>query len=223
MSQPILPAGADFLRKFRDLERRLEALERGERMPYTSQRGGTFELLDDQGRPVFYFGTYTRGAGTGYGVLAEVPDGAGPGTAPSVFEVDDDGLEAPYLDIPFAKANDFLAVTSPTFVTAWSGNAALAVAMAVRVGYTIGCDAGTTGEVRVVAGARTSSARPLAAGVFNNGTFDLLLMPNVIGTGPLGVHLQARRTGGAGNVNVYPPTQMAQAGNDGIGATTTGD
>jgi hypothetical protein len=223
MSQPILPAGADFLRRFRDLERRLEALERGERMPYTSQRGGTFELLDDQGRPVFYFGTFTRGAGTGYGIQAKVPDGAGPGTNPTVLEIDDDGLEAPYLDIPYGKAGDFVVVTAAGFTTAWSGNAALCVARAVRVGFTIGCDAATTGEVRVIAGARTSAARPLAAGAFTSGTFDLLLMDDVIGSGPLGVHLQARRTGGAGNVNVYPPTTMAQVGDDGTAATITGD
>jgi hypothetical protein len=221
MSQPILPAGADFLRKFRDLERRLEALERGERMPYTSQRGGTFELLDDQGRPVFYFGTYTRGAGTGYGVLAEVPDGAGPGTAPSVFEVDDDGLEAPFLELMVGLPNQFVAVTGGAFATIWEGAAGLTVARAVQVSYNVGVDAATTGEVRVVAGSRTSSAVNCPGGAFTQGVFNLLLPDNSIGSGPLIVNLQARRTAGAGNVNVYRP-RMSQAGNDGIDATVTG-
>lgn len=222
MSAPIVPSGDAFLERLANLERRLNDLERAPRMPYTSQRGGTFELLDDAGRPVFYFGNYNRGSGpVGYGVQAIAVDGAGPGTSPTVFEVDDDGLEAPYLDIPVGRVNDFVAVTTVGFGDIWEGYSALVVARAVQVGLTVGVDAATTGEVRVVAGTRVSAVVNCPGGTFTSPVFDLLLADDTIGTGPLIVKVQARRTAGAGNVNVYRP-RMSQAGNDGIGATVTG-
>jgi hypothetical protein len=222
MTTPVRPSGDAFLARLIDLERRLADLERAPRMPYTSQRGGTFELLDEEGRRVFRFGTYARGISPpGYGVQATIPDGAGPDTSPTVFEVDDDGLEAPFLELMVGLPNQFVAVTGGAFATIWEGAAGLTVARAVQVSYNVGVDAATTGEVRVVAGSRTSSAVNCPGGAFTQGVFNLLLPDNSIGSGPLIVNLQARRTAGAGNVNVYRP-RMSQAGNDGIDATVTG-
>lgn len=223
MSAPIRPSGDAFLAELTDLRRRLTDLERAARMPNTSQRGGTFELLDDQGRPVFYFGTFTRGASPpSYGVQGVIPGGAGAGSSPTVLEIDDDGLEAPYLDLPYAKASDFVPVTAGAFANIWVGHAALIVARAVAVRLTIGVDAATTGEVRIVAGGIASAVVNCPGGAFTNPDYAMLLPANSIGTGPLTVEVQARRTAGAGNVNVYPPIVMAQAGNDGTNATASG-
>lgn len=223
MSAPIPSSSEAFLERIAKLERQVEDLARAARMPHTSQRGGTFELLDDAGRPVFYFGTFTRGVGgESYGVQGVTPDGAGPGTNPTVLEIDDDGLEAPFLDIPFAKANDFVPVTSAAFVDVWVGNAALVVARAVIVNLTIGVDAGSTGQVRIVAGPQVSASVNCPGGAFTNPSFAMLLEDDSIGSGPLRVTVEARRTAGAGNVNVYPPLTMAQAGDNGTGATANG-
>lgn len=204
------------------IEERLRALETAPRISTTSQRGGSYILLDDDGREVVFFGEYLRGSGDpGYGFQVQVPDGAGPSTQPTVIEVDDDGLEAPYLDFPLHKSDAPVIVTSGTFINTWDGGAALVVARAIQVGVTITTDGGTTGEARVTAGTVTSSAHTLPSGSSAYYAWDLLLEEDTLGSGPLFVAVQARRTSGAGNVYVYQAV-CAQAGDNGIGATVTG-
>lgn len=204
----------------REIERRLRDLEVGRRAPSTVQAGGTFELRDDDGDPVFLFGQFDRSGGTAFGVQAVVPDGAGPGTTPTVFEVDDDGLEAPYLELPTQPAGEFIAVTSGSFVDVWEARASLLVAAALFVDVPWATDPATTGEVRVSLNASTTDPVTLGAGTSGNAELRWLHGQH-IGSGPYLVKVQARRTGGAGNVSLFVPT-VAQAGNDGTGATNTG-
>ena len=204
--------------RVQELERIVHALSTSPQSPYRSQRGGTYKLLDNNGREVFYFGNTSSG---GYGILARVPDGAGVGTDPTVLEIDNGGLEAPWLDMPVEKTGEYVAVTSGTFATIWQGNGMLIVSNAIRVQGFITCDPDTTGEVRVVSGSVTSAVVSCPASTQTFYEWNLLLAPNLIGTSPLLTKLQVRRVSGAGNVNVYTP-RMAQAGNRGSGATATG-
>lgn len=207
----------------RDVERRLRDLEVGRRSPNTVQQGGTFELRDADGDPVFYFGEFSRGGGTSFGVQAIVPDGAGPGTTPTVFEVDDDGLEAPYLPIPMLKVGDPVTVTNGTFQNIWNGTVGNLVAAAVFASIICDTDVGTTGEVRIEIvtsdDTATSDAVACGSGEAVTAVFRFLHGLN-LGQGAV-VNVQARRTGGAGGFRVQPQF-VEQAGNDGIGATATG-
>lgn len=208
--------------RVQELERIVHALSTAPQSPYRSQRGGTYKLLDEDGRAIFYFGKYSyAGATPEHGILASVPDGAGPGTDPVVLVVGPSGLEVPFLDIPTQKANETVSVTSGTFSTIWIGHAMYVVSSAIRVVGSIYCDAGTTGEVQVVAGSVTSAVVSCPSGIITNYEWNLLTDPNLISASPLIPRLQVRRVSGTGNVAVYEP-YMAQVGAGASGATATG-
>lgn len=204
--------------RVQELERIVHALSTSPQSPHRSQRGGTYKLLNEDGREVFYFGNTNSG---GFGILGRVPDGAGPGTSPTVLEIDNGGLEAPWLDIPVERTDEFVPVTSGTFATIWRGNGMLVVSNAIKVKGSITCDASTTGEARVVVGSVTSAVVSCPANTQTNYEWNLLLAANSIGVAGLLPKLEVRRVSGTGNVNVFTP-RMAQVGNRGSGATATG-
>jgi hypothetical protein len=71
VSKPILPRGDDFEQWRRDVDRRLEALDRARRAPFTTQRGGAFVLAPEDLDPpaLMRFGNFPDGDGAdNYGV-----------------------------------------------------------------------------------------------------------------------------------------------------------
>ena len=205
-----------------ELERVVHALATAPQSPNRAQQGGTYKLLNDDGEVVFFFGeTSYVGDTPSYGVKCVVPGGAGVGTHPTVFQVDGDGLESPWLDMGVHKTDDLVVVTSGTFASIWQGWGMLVVARAVKVRGSVVCAASTTGEVRIVTGSVTSAVVSCAAGAQTDFEYNLLTGANLLGTTPINIDLEARRVSGAGDVSVFAP-QMAQVGDDGSGATATG-
>jgi len=215
--QPV-PNGPDaqFAAWKQQTEERLRALETAPRISSTSQRGGSYKLLDDNGVVVWTFGEYTRGATTDYGIQSLIPD-AGNATA---LEVNGSGMEAPQIPLFLAKPNDFTVVTSGAYVDVFTMWASLLVSDSITFRGQIACDPGTTADARLAVGGVFTTVIPCAASSFTNIDWDWL-HPGTIG-GNMGMTLQVRRTAGAGNVNVYVPYYVAQGGSAGLGSTVGG-
>jgi hypothetical protein len=177
-------------------------------------------LLDDDGNEMWVFGVYTRAAVTDYGVRALIHDGGGVGVHTTSFEINGQGMESPQIPLVVLKANDFVVVTSGAFADVWNAWASLTVSDSITWRGTIGCDVGTTGEAKLVSGATSSGVISLAAGAFTQTNWDWLHGFTQGGNRPYS--LQVRRTGGAGNINVYPPYYVAQGGSAGLVSTPTG-
>jgi hypothetical protein len=212
-------AEAQFAKWKQETEERLRALETAPRISNTSQRGGSFILLDDQGREVWTFGQYTRGAFTDYGILCQAPDG-GP-TNPTTLEVNTDGMEAPWIPLQVTRSSEFVVVTSGAYVNVWECTAGLLVSNAIEWASVVGCDAATTADCRLeIPGVKTSGVIACAAASFTSLIWSWLHEQNLGAN--MYVNLQVRRTSGAGNVNVYHPTVVSQAGGAGTSATING-
>jgi hypothetical protein len=114
---------------------------------------------------------------------------------------------APDTTLAWELANQFVAVTSGTFVPTAHVELPVFYGEVLNLRLVVATDASTTGEVRLrqeISGATTSAAVLSVGGVQKFVNFEWLH----------GVHLgdtyehfmvEARRTGGAGNVNVYYP------------------
>ena len=124
------------------------------------------------------------------------------------FLADNLGPALPQLAVPTRVLAQFTPVTSGTFVSVTAGTIELLLHNAVRTRITWANDAGTTGEVRIreVGSGATTSA--VATGAGTSGDVDFhWLHGQTLFTDPHVFVLEARRTGGAGNCNIY--------GNDG--------
>lgn len=202
--------------KLQELERRLLALETAPRATSTSQRGGSFDLLDEDGNLLMTFGNYRRGAFNDYGFRLLTTSGA------TTIESNINGLEAPQIPLNVYKANDYVIVTSATFTVTWHAVASLLVSDTVIWGGAIAADAGTTGEARLryAGGSNLSSVIPLPAGEITYAAWNLLHQ-HPLGGG-FDVTLEVRRTSGTGNIYVYSPYFVSQAGSAGTGSTPGG-
>lgn len=198
------------------VEERLRALETAPRISSTSQRGGSYVLLDDQGRTVWTFGEYTRGLVTDYGIQSIIPEAANA----TALEVNANGMEAPQIPLFMTTSSSFIVVTSGSFTSVYTFWASLVVSDSITFRGQVGCDASTTGEARLESGGNFSDVITLAAGTFTSINWDWL-NPTDPGAS-FGMTLQVRRTSGAGNVNVYQPFYAAQGGSAGLGATPGG-
>jgi hypothetical protein len=96
---------------------------------------------------------------------------------------------------------------------------------AVQIQLAVGADAATTGEVRIttnVSGSPISAVLSVPASTAAAYEWKWKVPGMILGTGPITFQIQARRVTGAGNINVYPPTQMHETTAATIGATATG-
>lgn len=173
------------------------------------------EFMDDAGIVVARFGTTSGG-------VPGVEIGDAPGTEQPYMAITQEGQYWPYVAHPFAGFLGALSspITSATFTTTHRCAVELVTFAQVKVRITASCDGATTGEVRVHCNGNTTSAVALPAGVFTDVEYNWDVSSFVdVNTGPWTFDVQARRTGGAGNVNVYPPTELAMGFMDG---TATG-
>lgn len=202
MADPRLPASlADELAT---LKRRIAALERkAANTVGTNTMTGTLSVEDDTGVERVRMGSI--GGGRSGIIAGDSPSGGGSDT---FFMVSELGLEVPYLALPVNRPNDGVAVTSGTFTSVWEWSVGNLTTKALQCHFAVAGDAGTTGEVRMgyAAGGLYTSTRAIAAGttVSTNFLWDL---PSgfVLGAGPYFFSLEARRTGGAGNIWIYRP------------------
>lgn len=122
----------------------------------------------------------------------------------------------------------FLSTTSSTFVTVWEVALGRVVNDAVQISVTATASAGTSGEMRLRTYAwgeqlsATQTVLDTPGGV--NRTWNWLIpgMADQQGTTKVILQIQARRTAGAGNVNLYDPDLALQCSGFSIGATSTG-
>lgn len=106
-----------------------------------------------------------------------------------------------------------VAVTSATFVTAWTLTIQGPSSSVVSVTVTTVQGAGTTGELRLtVSGGGSTTAKVLPAGVTTTTVFRWA-HGALTGSGaaPITILLEARRTGGANNVDVQQPDALAES------------
>lgn len=151
-------------------------------------------------------------------------------TGAFVFSVDGTGLVYPSTPLSVRDVATFKSTTSATFADLWRAGVPVITANALSVSIPWSTDTGTTGDLRVAVFSGTPSslvfvgstgrvAIPAASSGFQ--VFNWLhSLPN--GQGPYYFDVQARRTAGAANVNVYQPDFMALIGGDAVGATDVG-
>lgn len=196
-----------------DMERRMRTQETATRAASTSiSAAGGLELvrLDREGIKVFD-ATGTRRVTIGlvdpandrYGVIIYDADGVA-----ARFWVDERGILTPYLAAPLVAASgEAEAVTSAVFVKTHSAQFEIISHLGIYCWVTALSDAATTGEMRL---------RNTATGAFTNavsipagsaGTVQQFrwLHGSALDTGPVVFEVQARRTAGAGNINIYRP------------------
>jgi hypothetical protein len=115
------------------------------------------------------------------------------------------------------QSDAFVAVTSGTFAVTWEVGISQIVNDSLYVELTVVTAAGTTGEVRLkaasIAGPPVTAVASIPAGVQRFVKFAWLVPDLPIGDNGLLFQVEARRTAGAGAVNVfYPDSFMAVSG-----------
>lgn len=132
------------------------------------------------------------------------------------FEVNNDGYRDPWLHSAFVAADAafnglFVPVTSASFIPVFDSRFQLVTHKGVAADITVTSDAGTTGEVRFDGPAGTTGVAEIPAGSGGTAVSVRWLHGQSLGTGPVLFRIRARRTAGAGNINVYHPTAAAMA------------
>lgn len=203
----------------RDIERRLENIERSRRLDnasFTGRMRGT----DDAGLDRIYLGDLGNGS---FGI--EVRDDSGV----TVFRADEGGMQRPSLNMPYRRVEDPISVTSSSFVGTWETGIGSITHRAIRWVAVILVDAGTSGEVRLheAGGPSTTSVIPVSAGATVEDTTAVFSWAVAGWTpGPIDpyvlMQMQARRTGGSGVIRVYPPDTLRMGTISELGATASG-
>lgn len=199
----------DISGQFSDIKRQLHSLSTGAMLRNAS-------MSDPDGVGRVYIGLLPDGD---YGIEVRNADGV------TVYLAESAGVVYPREALQITKWGDAVAVTDGAFSIIWGMVSAYATADAVQVQAYILADAATTGEARLtvnLGGTPVTAVQsiPAASGAFYEWKWDVPGM--VAGTGPIVVGLEARRTSGAGNVNVYPPIQAYMTTAASIAATVTG-
>lgn len=129
----------------------------------------------------------------------------------------DEGRLAPFDITPWIPDQTtvngrYVAVTSATYVVAWSTVNQLLYTPEIQTSILVTVDAATTGTIKFSAGGNDTSELALAASSqqFINVAWAHGL---AIGGGPITAQFQAKRDTGAGNVNVYWPHGCTWRGN----------
>jgi len=119
----------------------------------------------------------------------------------------------------------WLACTSATFVTVWEFPLGRIVNDALQVYVTVlPADATTAGEVRLRVLGQTSAVQTIPAGIQTQAQWNWLVptMADYQGTAGSIVQIQACRTAGVANLQVYDPDVALQCSGFSINATVTG-
>lgn len=131
-----------------------------------------------------------------------------------------EGLQYPQIHVPVAwQPSSYQAISSSSWVTVWESELRWPVADTLAGAFALTSDAGTTGEIKLVeqVGGNATSVYTVAAST--NITLGFAwIHPLTVGWGDptasingSNVQLQARRTGGTGNINIYKPRYVVLA------------
>lgn len=134
------------------------------------------------------------------------------------------GLLSPVMTYQPRRLNEFITVTSGVFTPVWQFIVPSIPSNSIQVRVVVGCDVGTTGEVRLsIAGVGTTATIPCASGTTTDTTFKW--DTEEIGldiSSQFFVNVEARRASGAGNVAVHMPYPLRTWDDLNHGADTDG-
>ena len=199
-----------------DMERRMRTQEtatRGASTSISDDDGNELVRLDRTGWSMFDIAGDMRVkiglidvANSRYGILVLDADGL-----TQRFRVDERGIITPYLSAPLVDADtDFTVVTSAAWVVTHRAQFEIVTHEGLYCWVTATSDAATTGEFRLrnaTTGATTEAKVIPAASAGTEQQFRWL-HGIALDVGPAVFEVQARRTGGAGNINIYRATGM---------------
>jgi hypothetical protein len=212
LMDPRNPMPPDLSNELRELQRRLETLERSPRLTSAS-------IDDEDGNTRVVLGRLAEDGS--FGIEVFDTDGN------RVFAVDEVGLTHPRINVPYRKASDLVGpITSGSFIDTWEAALGVLTGDSVRFSCLVATDAGTTAEARLEVPqlGLTSAVRSIAAGnssVTSTWTWKPPLPIGEYGSGLL-IQLQVRRASGAGNVYSYAPSSLWIGNGADIDATATG-
>lgn len=193
-----------------DMERRMRTQETATRAANTSitdSGGKELVRLDRDGIKIFDAAGDTRvqiglidEANGRYGLLVRDGDGS-----TQRFRVDERGLLTPYLVAPVVDATDFAVVTSASFVVTHRAQFEVVTHEGLYCWVNATSDAGTTGEMRLYNASTAQASEAKVIPALSGGTLQQFrwLHGVALNVGPAYFEVQARRTGGAGNINIY--------------------
>jgi hypothetical protein len=199
-----------------DLKRRVRELETAPRITNTSQRGGTFRLIANDGDPtLFNFGGFTDADNNEqYGIAVNDRDG----NALIATGENDQGLLVPAFTAAFADASP-RSITSATYDPANTSEVLVPLLVHDTVSFNAALivPAGTNAEVRVQELLTAQAWTVAVPGPYNGNVYLRWLHPFGIGWSDLSTNLpeyqmflqySVRRTAGAGTVTAYRPRSL---------------
>jgi len=203
----------------RDIVRRLGILESTSRLSRSSIRDGFLELQDEDGNVLAVLDKdgITELDDDGHVVIRQgrLPnDGTRPadtygiaifdGTGTRRFEIGTEGLIMPRLTFALTDPAAYKVVSSGSFVDCWINYTATFDSRGVEVVVPWATDPGTTGELQIASNVPTTTDPQVlpagSSGVF----FARWLHGGFLSSGPMDLRTRARKTGGGGNVYVFP-------------------
>lgn len=197
--------------QLRDLEQRVRTLESVNRLLSSSILGGTLKVLDASGGRIAEIGSLFGGTTDGLVVYAA-------DHVTAVLDADRvQGFASPWLGEAWQDPAESHVITTPTFATTWQTETELM--WATQILFRVPCftDAGTTGEIRLVAagGATATAVKTIPANTASLFFECRWAHGLTIGTGPIFFSLDARRASGAGNFTVFKPYPLHLGANMG--------
>jgi len=249
----ITPAGdaAQFAKEMADIKRRLAALETSRKSRTTTVTDGAILIVDDDGNTIgsigrdptaperTRFSVFNATTGENIASLGQIQltniNPVGTELDEGMIVQDEYGVDimlitrtrgmlAPAVQFPWLTPSAYTAVTSATWVDVWETQVSWSPSTAVQSFVDVGCDAATTGDVRLsIPGVADTATVGCAAGAFTSPDFkwDTAGLGLAVGAS-FTVRVQARRTSGVGNVNVYRPNPMRSWDTKSYGADTDG-
>lgn len=217
MTDPRLPP--NFAREWQDVKDRLSKVERLERIPFSSSKGGKFQVLDPDGNVLLEWGQLDISAsinfgdtGTfgGYGVVARDENGA----IISAEFAGTRGRVYPQTPYPMHSAAGQL-ITGTSFAAIFEADDQHPVGDVLQIFGGVQTDASTTGQLRLSTSDGNHTTSTLAIPASTNGSYLFQwLHPAAVGLADprsgrerfLQVSLDARVASGSGTFRLFPPS-----------------
>lgn len=170
-------------------------------------------IVDENGDVRVRLGRLTAAGGSGGAWGLEIVNQPGtndwPGGEP-YFRSSDDGAEFPYQTLPAINDTEVINVTSGSFTKTWTAATGILMHKYASATTVVSTPSGTTGEIRLsidVGGSTQVNSAAVTIPSASSGYFTVPAFAHGLDlwSGPHYFEIQARRTGGAGNVSVYQP------------------
>lgn len=205
---PDVPKPEDLGSYVADLERRIRLLESAPRLKNAS-------ISDDANVKRAIFGQLDDGD---FGLEIRNETGI------AVYQVSSKGQTIPRQQMYVTRGNDYITVTSGSYVSCWEVMMPYTIADAVQIDVTVSTDAATTANLKITCnlGSSTSAIVAVPALTSQNYSYKWAVPGLTAGLANIFFQIQVQRTSGAGNVYVYTPINAFMTSSTAIGATPTG-